>query len=129
MSRLKRRFAKLFRLEVILAAFVLQPATRLMANLSSGDMEMAKSQALALAVYLVLAWFTWKRQVVATWGTGILLMINGALNLLAGTAGLFAPPPQGHGLILPVILLNLLVGAYFLYGGVVVLRQRPTWKR
>ncbi|GAB7021816.1 hypothetical protein [Salidesulfovibrio brasiliensis] len=129
MSTVGKRLAKLLRLEVILAAFVLQPATRLAVSLLAGNMDVAESQTLALTVYVVLAWFTWKRQVVATWGTGLLLIINGALNLVAGAAALMAPQAAGPAPSLPFVLLNLLVGVYFLCGGVSVLRQRPTWKR
>lgn len=120
---------RLFRMEIILAAFVLQPAMRLLFGFSTMTAESLKTQAMAFAIYSILAWFTWKRQVIATWGTSGLLVVNGGLTLVASIAGMVTPGLFGSVAAVVFVLLNLLVGAYYLYAGTVVFRQRPSWKR
>ncbi|WP_018124223.1 hypothetical protein [Desulfovibrio oxyclinae] len=120
---------KIFRLEVILFAFVLNPLMKLSSALSAGDMEMARTQGLALAVYLILAWFTWRRQVVATWGASILMVVNGGLTVLNFGAAVILGKAFETPVSAPLYLLDLVIGLYFLYAGTVVFRQRPSWKR
>lgn len=116
------RFGFLFRPEAFLAGFVLLAVLNaLIAWTSPLEENPLDIRLISVFVYSVLCWFTHKKQLVATWVISILMLLSGIsalstsfLNLLAGTEGQIG-----------MKLLNLFVGGYFSYGGLVIFMGRP----
>ncbi|WP_147819918.1 hypothetical protein [Salidesulfovibrio onnuriiensis] len=116
MPRLEEsRFGFLFRQEAFLIGFVLMAVLNAaLAWLQPSENNPPHVWLISIFVYSVLGWFTHQKQKLATWALCLLMLFSGLLHLVAGTEG-----------DLGMKLVNLFVGGYFTYGGILIFLNRP----
>ena len=107
----------LFREETILILFVLMSVINIF--LLADTVEQRTGYISAAVVYAALALMAWKRWSISIWAISLLVLLNGVSTLyksLVGILGVVADPSM--------LLINLVVGGYFTYGGVVLFQGR-----
>ena len=104
----------------ILAAFVLSAFLTGLASSLAGAEDAWSLAGISAVVFAVLAWFTWQQQVLATWATILILLVNGSGFLYDGLTVLFGHR-GGHPALIPV---QIVAGAYLTWGALVLHRER-----
>ena len=104
----------------ILAAFVLSPLLSGVSGSMTGGAGGWSLVEISIPVFAVLAWFTWQQQVLATWATILILLVNGSGFLYDGLTVLFGHR-GGHPALIPV---QVVAGAYLTWGALVLHRER-----
>ena len=107
----------LFRREAALIVFMVATSVNnAIFAMKHDSMEAWVVPMMAFTTYAVLCFFTYKKQLLTTWATIVLLFYYGSGFAVDGVRGL--------GDDLPVSLLRLAVGAYFVWGGSIIFRTR-----
>lgn len=75
---------------------------------------------LALLVYLVLAWFTYKRQIISIWAISVIMLYE-ASGPFINTLKILAATPMDNTIM---SILTLIVSGYILYGALVIFQSR-----
>ncbi|WP_243544734.1 hypothetical protein [Pseudodesulfovibrio tunisiensis] len=119
------RLSVLFRREVVIVAFVAVSVINGIITVSQFGMDQAGlASALAVLVYAVLAFFTWKRQRLATWGLVILMLLNSVSSVMGALRNILADSS-----VEPFTnMLILITGSYFAYGALQLFQDRDSGK-
>ena len=110
----------LVRRETILVVFVLSAVVSTAAEDFGAIQENSILPLLSLAVFPVLAWFTHKRALLATWCTILLLLVVGSGFLY--DAFLDLAKAQEPAVLLS--LLRMVLGVYLTWGALILHRER-----
>lgn len=111
----------LLRRETILVIFVLATlVVGVMDGISGGSRESWTFGIATILVYGTLAWFTHKRQSLATWVTILVLIVTGSGYLYDGVVAL----TQGSDVSLLGMGSKALVGIYLTWGALIIYRER-----
>ena len=113
-------FAFLMGRKAILAAFVLSAFLTGLASSLAGAPDAWPLAWISAVVFAVLSWFTWQHQLLATWATILVLLVNGSGFLYDGLTVLFGNR-EGHPALIPV---QIVAGAYLTWGALVLHRER-----
>ncbi|NDV18245.1 hypothetical protein GO013_02275 [Pseudodesulfovibrio sp. JC047] len=111
--------ALLFRRQVVLVVFmVLKIIASIFSGVTVNSNEAWGIGLLAVLTYGVIAWLAYKRLVISIWAISIIMLYEGAGTLLTSWAYITSSPA--------LALLGLAVGAYLIFGGLVVFSSRRT---
>ncbi len=114
------RFSFFLSRKAILAAFVLSALVSGLTGAVAGAENSWSLAGLSVAVFAVLAYFTYQRQILATWTTILVLLVNGSGFLYDGLTVLVGNR-EGPWAFVPV---QIVVGVYLTWGALVLHRER-----
>lgn len=110
----------LMRRESVLVAFVFSAIAASLMTDYGADKDNTILTILSLVTFPLLAWFTHKRLLLATWCTVLLLLISGSGLLYDGFTDLTQSASPAYGLFIGRILL----GIYLTWGALIIHRER-----
>ena len=121
MGSVKSHPGFLRRREVILVIFLLaKTAQSVIVGLAVNTNEVWGFGILALLVYLVLAWFTYQRQIISIWAISVLMLYEASGPFINTLKDLAAAPMDNMGMGMA----TLIVSGYILYGALVIFQSR-----
>ncbi len=121
MGSVKSHLGFLRRREVILVIFLLaKTAQSVIVGLAVNTNEVWGFGILALLVYLVLAWFTYQRQIISIWAISVLMLYEASGPFINTLKDLAAAPMDNMGMGMA----TLIVSGYILYGALVIFQSR-----
>jgi len=111
----------LLRRETILVVFVLAALViGVMDGMAGGSRESWTFGIATILVYATLAWFTHKRQSIATWATVLVLLVTGSGYLYDG----FVALTQNSEANMLGMVCKAVVGIYLTWGALIIHRER-----
>ena len=121
MGSVKSHLGFLRRREVILVIFLLaKTAQSVIVGLAVNTNEVWGFGIIALLVYLVLAWFTYQRQIISIWAISVLMLYEASGPFINTLKDIAAAPMDNMGMSMA----TLIVSGYILYGALVIFQSR-----
>ena len=118
---IKKRLGFLRSREVILTIFLLaKTVDSIILGIAVNSNEVWGFGIITLLVYLVLAWFTYQRQIISTWAISIIMLYE-ASGPFFNTLKSLAATPMDDTIM---TILRLIVSGYILYGALVIFQSR-----
>ena len=102
-------------IHAVLIAYLLLKSTQYIYSLiyTTENTFFVAGRILALVSYFVLSYLTYKQNIISCWAMVVLLSLSGVSTFFLG---IFAVPVSQY----VVKLLSIIIGAYFLYGAIIL---------